>query len=84
MATPEGCFKGDKLVVMSQVSSGTQLQIIDIGDRANPVVNRRLEVENIADARLIDSDVYLALNTIWTCRNPFGKSFKTTAMICLR
>ena len=56
-------LNGEKLVVMSWVNSGTRLEVFDISDRSNPTVLRSLDLEGyIADARMIESDVYLALN----------------------
>jgi uncharacterized secreted protein with C-terminal beta-propeller domain len=59
---------GDKVVVASsnydsQRYSGTRFTIIDVTDRANPVVERTIDIEGYqADARMVGSDMYFVLN----------------------
>jgi uncharacterized secreted protein with C-terminal beta-propeller domain len=68
---------GDKLIVFSSIDDsrgdidgdpntyfyGTRLSVIDVSDRANPTVERNIDVSGYtADARLVDGKVYYALN----------------------
>ncbi len=64
----------DRLLAMSTVYdrsagpedifTGTRITVIDISDRSNPTVERRIDVEGWAnDARMIDGDVYIVSNS---------------------
>jgi uncharacterized secreted protein with C-terminal beta-propeller domain len=59
---------GDKVVVASSNYddyryNGTRLTIIDVTDRANPVVERSIDIDGYqADARMVGSDMYFVLN----------------------
>ncbi len=44
--------------------SGTRMTIVNIADRANPVIERHIDMEGyFANGRMIEGDVYMVLNT---------------------
>lgn len=62
-------LKDDKVVVFHNPTPdpdmkwGTRASVIDVSDRAHPVIEREIDVEGwMADARMIDDDVYLIFN----------------------
>lgn len=70
----QGLFlHGDRLLAISAVwdqiddqdyFNGTRITVIDISDRANPKIERRIDVEGWSnDARMIDGEVYIVSNT---------------------
>lgn len=62
-------LKGDKAVVFHSVQPdaeryyGARATVIDISDRAAPVIEREIDVEGwMADGRMIEDDVYFVVN----------------------
>lgn len=65
-------LRGDRIVLFSYVYDlaearygyGTRISIIDVSNREAPAVLREIDIEGwMADARMIEDDVYVVLNT---------------------